>query len=233
MKDWGGWWNDFTGVTAANDQKSEIQKALDLQQQMYNQSRQDQMPWMQAGQQSLSQLMDMTSPGYDYSQLTNDPGYQFQLQQGQQALERSAAAKGGLNSGGFMKGLDQYSQGLASRQFGNRFNRLASIAGMGQGSTAGLGALGQGYANSESSLYGAMGNAMAAGDNGVPNFLGKWLGTATGIATSAMGGGFGGGGGGGLSSLGQGGYYAPSSGYGMSGGVAYNQPGMMIPIQGY
>lgn len=82
------------------------------------------------------------------------PGYQFQLQQGQQALENSAAARGGLLSGGTAKALDQYSQGLASTDYqnlynqaltqyqqaynifnqnqSNIFNRYAALAGIGQ-----------------------------------------------------------------------------------------------------
>jgi hypothetical protein len=82
------------------------------------------------------------------------PGYQFQLQQGQQALQNSAAARGGLLSGGTAKALDQYSQGLASTDYqnlynqaltqyqqaynifnqnqSNVFNRYAALAGIGQ-----------------------------------------------------------------------------------------------------
>ena len=82
------------------------------------------------------------------------PGYQFQLQQGEQAIQNSAAARGGLLSGGTAKALDQYSQGLASTDYqqlynqaltqyqqaynifnqnqANIFNRYADLAGMGQ-----------------------------------------------------------------------------------------------------
>jgi hypothetical protein len=53
----------------------------------------------------------------------NDPGFQFRLQQGQQALERSAAARGGLLTGGTAKDLADYQQGRASDEYGNVYGR--------------------------------------------------------------------------------------------------------------
>lgn len=53
----------------------------------------------------------------------NDPGYQFRLQQSQQAIERSAAARGGVMGGGVLKDLANYQQGLASQEYGNVYNR--------------------------------------------------------------------------------------------------------------
>jgi hypothetical protein len=51
------------------------------------------------------------------------PGYQFRLQQGQRALEQSAAARGVLNTGGTLKDLLQYGQDFASNEYGNVYNR--------------------------------------------------------------------------------------------------------------
>jgi len=77
----------------------------------------------------------------------NDPGYKFRLQQGQQALENSAAARGGLLSGGTAKALADWSQQDASNEYQNVYNRafntfetnqtntwnrLAAMAGLGQ-----------------------------------------------------------------------------------------------------
>lgn len=53
----------------------------------------------------------------------NDPGYQFRLQQGQQALEQSAAAKGLLHTGGTLKGLQDYGQNAASQEYANVYGR--------------------------------------------------------------------------------------------------------------
>jgi hypothetical protein len=55
-----------------------------------------------AGGQSLS----------DY--FNNLPGYKFEQQQGQQAIQNSAAARGQSLSGNTLQGLEQFGQGLAS-----------------------------------------------------------------------------------------------------------------------
>jgi hypothetical protein len=55
----------------------------------------------------------------------NDPGYQFRLQQGQQALERAAAARGTLLTGGTAKDEQAYGQGFASNEYSNVYNRAA------------------------------------------------------------------------------------------------------------
>lgn len=75
------------------------------------------------------------------------PGYQFQLDEGNKAIERGAAARGLRLSGGTLKGLQQYGQGLADTTYGDYFNRLAGIAGTGQTATGMASSLGQNYAN--------------------------------------------------------------------------------------
>jgi hypothetical protein len=104
----------------------------------------------------------------------NDPGYQFRLDQGQKALENSAAARGGLLSGGTGKALQDYGQQYASNEYGNvynralgqyqqnynifqndqanKFNRLASLAGLGQTSAGQLTSAGQSAANNISNI---------------------------------------------------------------------------------
>lgn len=75
-----------------------------------------------------------------------DPGYQFRIDQGNRGLEASASATGGVLSGGTLKALARYNQDAASQEYqnaygrfqtdqNNRFNRLASIAGVGQTAT--------------------------------------------------------------------------------------------------
>lgn len=117
---------------------------------------------------------------FSMSDFEADPGYQFRLEQGQRAIERSAAARGGLNSGRTMRALAGYGQGLASQEYGNAYNRfmqeqqmdfnrqdaymnrLAALAGVGQ-TTAGqmAGAAGQ-YGSGMASAITNMGNADAA-----------------------------------------------------------------------
>jgi uncharacterized protein YjbJ (UPF0337 family) len=86
-------------------------------------------PYSQAGSDATSTLLDLLkNPGnfgpQQFSFDPNaDPGAQFRMQQGQQALERSAAAHGGSLGGGALKELANYSQGLASQEYQNAFNR--------------------------------------------------------------------------------------------------------------
>src|SRR5690348_12894293 len=87
------------------------QQALQLEQQQYDQTRQDFAPWRQAGGSAITQGFAMLQPGYDY---TASPGYQFRLDEGNRAIQNSAAAKGMLMSGGTLKDIDRFSQGLAA-----------------------------------------------------------------------------------------------------------------------
>jgi hypothetical protein len=72
----------------------------------------------------------------DAEAVMNDPGYQFRLQQGQKALERSAAARGALNTGGTLANTMDYSQGLASQEYQNAYNRALGEYQMGYGQSA-------------------------------------------------------------------------------------------------
>jgi hypothetical protein len=107
-----------------------------------------------------------------------DPGYAFRLQQGQQAIERSAAARGGLGGGRMAKDLTNYAQGAASQEYGNAYNRyqtnranqlnpLQSLAGVAQSATNTIGQAGQNYATN------AGNNAMAAGNANASGYIGQ------------------------------------------------------------
>lgn len=96
------------------------------------------------------------SPGQsgepNYSAFFSSPDYQFALQQGQGALDRDAANRGTLYSGGHTTDAIQFGQGLASQQFNNYANRLASLAGIGQTAANQLGYAGQSMANQVGNL---------------------------------------------------------------------------------
>jgi hypothetical protein len=128
-----------------------------------------------------------------------DPGYAFRQAEGMKAIERSAAARGGALSGGAVKAAERFGQGLASEEYGrafdryntnqaNTFNRLASLAGLGQTANAATGAAGSNYANAitgisqadaanQGNALLAAGNARASGYLGIGNALGGGLGT--------------------------------------------------------
>jgi hypothetical protein len=88
-------------------------------------------PYMTVGNTAASNLNAAYQPGGALAgqftaptaaQAMNTPGYGFQLQQGQQAIQRQAAAAGQYNSGATAKSLDAYTQGLASTYYQNAFN---------------------------------------------------------------------------------------------------------------
>jgi hypothetical protein len=94
------------------------------------------------------------------SDLTLDPSYQFRLQQGQQALDADAAAKGLTGSGQNLKDITNYAQGAASQEYqaaydrfmntqNTQYNRLAGLAGVGQTTASGLGSQGSSAAQAE------------------------------------------------------------------------------------
>jgi hypothetical protein len=134
-----------------------------------------------------------------------EPGYQFGLQQGRNALEGSAAAGGGLYSGQALKELTQYGNDYGTTKFndafnrqqsafGNRWNRLAGLAGVGQTSVQQTGAAGQNYANNVGNI--AMGNANAQGAAGMAQ-ANIWGNALNQMGSWARQGGWGSGGGGG------------------------------------
>lgn len=171
---------DITGSTAAsNARDAEIaagQNANATQLDIYNRNTANAQPYLDAGRTSLGELQgsmgDLTRK-FTMGDFQEDPGYQFNLQQGLQAIQRSAAAKGSLNSTGTMQDLAGYASGLASNEYQNAYNRftqnqqqrynmLSGQAGMGQASMANLAGVGQNYANQVGQNDMGMGNANAA-----------------------------------------------------------------------
>lgn len=165
---------------AANAQLQAAREALALQEKMYNQSRTDQMPWLNVGRGGLTELAALfgldangnpTNKPIDYSKFMNLPDYQFALQEGTKNLDRSAAARGALYSGGYGQDLTKYSQGLASQNFNNYRNGLAGLAGVGQTASQSLSSLWQNYANQGGNYLMAAGDARA---NGYANQGNMW-----------------------------------------------------------
>lgn len=97
--------------------------------------------------------------GPDMSAFTESPDYQFNLAEGQKAIDRSLAARGkGLSGAAVREGV-RYASGMASNEFGNFYNRLAGLAGLGQ---AGINTSANAGANSASTIANANANAGAA-----------------------------------------------------------------------
>jgi hypothetical protein len=95
-----------------------------------------------------------------------DPGYQFALQEGMKGIDRRAAAGGKYASGGTLKDLMRYGQGMANQQYGDYWNRLAGMSGVGQTTGSQLGQLGAQTAGNIGNNMMAAGNARASGYQG-------------------------------------------------------------------
>lgn len=93
--------------------------------------------------------------------LTQDPGYQFQLKQGTDAINRSLGAKGQLFSGAALKAAQDYGTGLADQTYKDAYARDAQQKAQQYGMYAGQSGAGQGAAASAANIYGNIGNAKA------------------------------------------------------------------------
>lgn len=111
--------------------------------------------------------------------ITETPGYEFRMDQGMNALNRSLASTGNRLSGRAAKAAQRYGQGLASQEFQNRFNRLASLAGRGQTAAQGVGQAGLTTGQNVGAAMGQVGAAQAGGfaninqavQGGIGNYL--------------------------------------------------------------
>lgn len=180
---------------AARMQADAANRATEMQWKMFEKSRADQEPWRQAGITALSQMADPSfMKTFSMADFQQDPGYGFRMQEGQKALERSAAARGGLNSGGFAKALTRFGQDYASNEYNNafnrfetgqsnRFNRLSSLAGTGQAATNTVGNFGMNAANQAGQNMMGAANAGAAG---AINSANAWGNTLSSIGKGAM-----------------------------------------------
>lgn len=200
---------------AADTQANAAQQAADTTWRMYNQNREDTMPWLEQGTAAINKLGTLlgtsgssTDDGYGSllksfgtSDFEADPGYQFRLSEGQKALERSAAARNGLLSGAATKAANNYAQNTASDEYQNAYNRyntnqtniynrLAGVAGSGQTAANTLGTSG---ANAATSANDYMTSGASARANASVDKANQWtsgLNSLTSSLFSASRGGF-------------------------------------------
>jgi hypothetical protein len=166
-------------------QRQTAKEQLALQERMYKEGVARQKPFYNAGVNALGKMQaqydKMPAAFSGKVDLTQDPGYAFRLSEGQKALERSAAARGGLLSGGTGKALQRFGQEFGSQEYGNAYNRalteynagvnreatgynrLAAMSGTGQTAANTIGTAGQTYAgnsaNIAQNMAGNVGNA--------------------------------------------------------------------------
>jgi len=175
----------FGGNKAADEQKKASKKAAKLQKQALAQQLALTKPYVEAGTNALAEYQKM-APYKDFgmAEFQADPGYNFRMAEGMKALERSAAARGLLQSGGTLKGIQQYGQNLASSEYENAFSRYLTqrearmdpyryLSGQGQaaavGQAANVGSSGAALAE----LAAQRGNANAALAAGTGSAIGN------------------------------------------------------------
>lgn len=97
-------------------------------------------PFQESGVTANRQLSQSLSAGFNPGDLTQDPGYQFRKQQGEEALQRQLAAQGLSQSGAAIKAASEYNQGLADQTYNDAYSRwlaqnqqLAGLSGQGLG----------------------------------------------------------------------------------------------------
>lgn len=175
---------------AAKTQAASADRAADLEREMFERNIELSEPWRKAGETALNKLTPLATEytPFGMDQFQADPGYAFRMSEGMKALERSAAARGGLLSGATLKGIQRFGQDLGSQEYQNAFNRyqaeraarlgpLQSLAGVGQTTAQQLGQAGQTMASNVGEAMTGGAAARASGYVGGANALTGALGT--------------------------------------------------------
>lgn len=169
-----------TSLLSASEQAGASNDASQTQLQMYNQTRSDLQPFFQGGQGAFSQLQSLLGFGPNgaagmNTALAQYPGYQFAMDQGVQALDRSAASRGTLLSGGQLRDITTFGQNLASTQFDKAASQLQAVSSLGENAAAQTGSAGSSAASAAGSFQQAAGTQSASGIAGAANQLGGLL----------------------------------------------------------
>jgi hypothetical protein len=183
---------------AANLSSEAENNSLQFTKDVYGNTENNEQPYQAAGTTALQQLAAGTAAGGEFNStptaqqvLAQDPGYEFNLEQGQQALERAEAAGGSVGSGGALKAGVQYASDYANNEYNNAYQRyittrqnnytnLANLAGYGLSADSTLAGAGTAAAGnvSNTELTGAAqqgsdltsaASATAAGTTGAAN----------------------------------------------------------------
>lgn len=183
--------------SAAQAQEAAAMSANQLQWKMFEQNQANMQPWLTQGTAAENILGQGVLPGGQFSKFTlkdfqSNPGYQFQKQEGINALGASGAASGNYGSGNMGVALQNWGQNVANQDYNNAYsqwqdsyNRLAGVAGTGQVASQNLGALGSNAATAIGANTIGAGNAAAAGMIGSAN---AWSNALRGMNNTAMGG---------------------------------------------
>lgn len=179
---------------AADQQANAASNNVQLQSHMFNTINDQSAPWRQAGQGALKQISGMNDQfthAFNADDLKSNlaPNYQFQLDQGLGAVKNAGNLQSGLISGNTLKGINDYAQNFAGNSYqqafnnynaqqSNIFNRLSSIAGLGQTANQTTATAGTAAAGNAGNALLAGGAAQAAGTIGQANAISGGLNNA-------------------------------------------------------
>jgi hypothetical protein len=198
---------------AAGAANAAAEKDIALRRQMYEESVARQKPFYEAGVNALPGYLKGVGQGgelvrgFTMGDYQADPGYAFRLSEGQKALDRQAAARGGLISGGALRAATRYGQEMGSQEYTNAYNRfrdtqglqrnaLAGVVGFAPTAAGSMTSAGQSYASGAGpQMYQQgvnTGNALIAAQQGrqssygdIGSVLGKYLSSGTGYGNSS------------------------------------------------
>jgi len=175
--------------SAANTQAQAAREAGDVQREIFERQVELGKPYREAGEAALNKLIPLATEytPFGMQQFQADPGYGFRMSEGMKALERSAAARGGLLSGGTGKALQRFGQEMGSQEYQNAFNRyqaerqarlnpLQSLAGVGQTAAQNLAGQAGQFGSNLAETMGAGAQARASGYMGAANAITGGLG---------------------------------------------------------
>lgn len=182
--------------SAAKTQADAADRAANQELQMFERQVELQEPFRQAGITGQNRMLELLGLGgnaaasdygrfskdFSMSDFEADPGYSFRLGEGMKALERQAAVRGGLLSGGAIKAGQRFAQDLGSQEYQNAFNRyqvnrsnqlqpLQSLSGSAQTAANTIGQAGQVASGRIGEAYQGAGNARASGYVGSANAM--------------------------------------------------------------
>jgi hypothetical protein len=158
----------------------------------YDQTRADQLPWLETGKSALDQLSGMygigpqagtAQPNADFYK---SPDYNFRLNEGIKGVDAGAAARGSLDSGATRKAEISFAGNLASGEFSSYANRLAALAGVGQTAASNLGNLGSQYASNVGNIAINQGNNRASSYLAQGQNYGNTIGNIAGIGSGLI-----------------------------------------------
>lgn len=189
--------------SAAKTEATASNQASTQELDMFNQTQANEAPFVAAGGNALPALQSGVGIGpggtgtgplnaqypnmapFTLSDFQTSPGYQFQVQEGENAILNNRSALGGVNSGNTLKALTSYGEGVANQDYWNAYNayvnnyqqgyanytnnqnqkfgQLQTLAGSGQNAAANLGALSANTGAAIGNNIIGAGNASAAG----------------------------------------------------------------------